>query len=386
MLTLFMAGILQPADCSADDPLMKAYEAAVRRAFRKEINEYDEARIQVSSMASAPGRDPDEAEDDAFKAAQALARHRSSSRLHRLEQFGADLGGFQPRTRAELEREWEQSLLSAVGLRAPGWDLSEDERGFEEIWHNGLVPLDVAMWAGPPCSTCAARTAHMPTSLQGQHDILDSVCFCQLNRARAIGGSVCTLVANLRDQALRNPDDQVAQDALKLCSNTVFRFLIRGDRKVHPGEPGSIVPATLFFLHDCHWLRTAAVLLIEIALRSIPSAKGDRSIPVAVAAAMNETLNRGTMLRKSRDAVGILLAIDGILQAGELLKLRRTRIKPAKSLMALRICTRSSVPIVATLRIWPSMKPRRKSRGPADLAGRLKLPSEPPRRTCAVWR
>jgi hypothetical protein len=320
VLTLFMAGVLQPENCPAADPLMQTYEAAVRQAFRTQIDRGDLALVQVLARATASDKDALTAEDQAFAEAEAAANRRVTRTRLRLERLAADLGGTQPRTRDEMKREDEQALLSAAGLRPLWFDHDEGDRDFEDIWHTGLPPIDLDIFAKPPCEACSSRTAHMPTSPQGRHDILNSACICQLNRARAIGGAICMLVANLRDAALQDPGDQFLRDAVTLCANTSFRFLLREHRKVAPWRPETIVPCTLFFLQDCRWLRAAAALLTQIALWRMPTAEGDASIPAAAARAMSQTLRRGAVLRLSENSAGMLLSIDGIVQAAELLK------------------------------------------------------------------
>jgi hypothetical protein len=241
----------------------------------------------------------------------------------RLENVGAGLGGSlggSPRTRAQVQQEEEQALLSATGLLSPKL---EDEKSLEyrKFWHNGLAPLDVEIFAQQKCEICSSRTTHFPTSPQGRRDILDSVCFCQLNRARAIGGAVCFMVANLRERAYQNPDDQYFQYAMKLISCTFFRFLLREHYKVAPRRPDSIVPCTLAFLYDCRWLRSGAALLTQLALAKMPAVEGHPSMPATVARVLTETLGRTRMLRASDDGVGMLLVSDGTIQAAEILKL-----------------------------------------------------------------
>jgi hypothetical protein len=313
MLALFMAGVLQPVACSAVDPLMSTYEAAIRHAFRKEIDEGDPVRDKFAAA------DSEESIDEASKRASKAAKRHIRSKL-RLERAAADFGGFQAQTLEELTYRYEQAVTSSAGLIPPDWVYSDDDRDFKEIWDNGYIPLDADICAQPPCGTCEARTEHMPTSRQGQHDILDSVCFCELDRARAIGGAVTFLVANLRDSALQDPDDPFLQAVMALCSNTVFRFMLREHRKLAPWRSESIVPCTLFFLHDCRWLKVGARVLTQVALWKIPSANGDATIPATVVRAMCKTIRKNHTLR-SEDGVAMLLSMDGTVKAAELLKL-----------------------------------------------------------------
>jgi hypothetical protein len=90
--------------------------------------------------------------------------------------------------------------------------------------------------------------------------------------------------------------------------------------KVDPSRPESIVPLTLFFLHDCRWLRSGAALLTQIALLHLSDANVHASIPAVVARAMSEAMRRGRLLR-SDGGVELLLALDGTVHAAELLKL-----------------------------------------------------------------
>jgi hypothetical protein len=197
----------------------------------------------------------------------------------------------------------------------------EGDRVFADIWHTGLLPLDAGIFAQPPCRICQLRAAHPPTSPQGRHEILNSANFNQLDRARAIGGATCLLVANTRDAALQKPDDQFLQKAMMLCSNTVFRFLLRDQRKVASRRPESIVPLALFFLHDCRWLRSGAALLTQIALWKMQIKNENRSAPAATARAISGTLRRGDVLQRSPGSIDMLLTIDGTVRAAELLKL-----------------------------------------------------------------
>lgn len=323
MLTLFMAGVVQPESCSTSDPLTKTYEAAIRRVFQTQIDRGDKGWNRVSALLAAGSTSRDKAEDDAFAEANRIAKRRVNRDRIRLENVGAGLGG-NPRTRAQLQRDEEQALLTATGLLPPRLELDENILEFTEFWHNGLVPIDVEIFTQLECETCSSRTTHFPTSPQGRRNILDSVCFCQLNRARAIGGAVCFMIANLRDQAQQNPDDQYLQYAMKLISCTFFRFFLREHFKVAPWCPESIVPATLAFLHDCRWLRSGAALLTQLALAKMPAVKGYPWMPAAVAHALTETLGRARMMRNPGVGVGPLLISDGVMQAAKMLKLDKS--------------------------------------------------------------
>lgn len=130
------------------------------------------------------------------------------------------------------------------------------------------------------------------------------------------------LVASIREAALNDPGDDGLHYAVALISNTVFRVILRQPPKVSPRVPDSIVPITLFFLNDCRWLRSGAVLLTQIAVSQMPSVKGDTAMPAVVMGMMVETAGRTGMLRLFRDGVGMLLTADGLTEAAKFLKLR----------------------------------------------------------------
>jgi hypothetical protein len=320
MLTMFMAGAVQPERCSAGDALGKTYEAAVRRAFRQWIDHGDKEWNRIATRLAADGEDRSEAVDNAFAQAETIARRKSSKKWVRLDNTAAGLSGTRPRTSAELKAAEEQGLLVVTGL-IPEPERDDDNRSLEEIWHTGLVPLDVNIWAQPRCTTCASRTTKVATSPEGRRDILDSASFAELNRARAIGGAVCMLVASIRDAVLNEPSDGL-RGAAALISNTVFRILLRQPLKVSPQVPDSIVPSTLFFLDDCRWLRSGAALLTQVAVNQMPSVQGDTAMPAAVVGTMVETAGRAGMLRLFRNGAGMLLAADGLTEAAKFLKLR----------------------------------------------------------------
>jgi hypothetical protein len=319
MLTMFMAGVVQPERCSADDALGKTYEAAVRRVFRQWIDHGDKEWNRIATHLAASHEDQDRAADNAFAEAEILARRRVVRQRIRLEAMTASLSGTTPRSPAEIQREEEQALLAANGF-----DEVDEEtiRSLWKTWDTGLVPLDANIWAQPRCTTCASRTTKVATSPAGRRDILDSASFAELNRARAIGGAVCMLVAGVRDAALNDPSDDGLRGAAALISNTVFRTLFRHPPKVSPQVPGSIVPCTLFFLNDCRWLRSGAALLTQVAVNQMPSVKGDTAMPAAVVSTLVETAGRAGMLRLFRGGVGMLLAADGLTEAAKFLKLR----------------------------------------------------------------
>jgi hypothetical protein len=319
MLTLFMAGIVQPDRFSADDPLGKAYEAAIRRVFRTEIHQGAKAWNRVTARL-AEGRDRDEAEDKAFAEAEAIGKLVASRRQIRLETEVTALGSSKPRTPAEIGRDAEQAVLAATGLIPPRLKRDEGDRGFQEIWHTGFLPLDATIMARPDCPVCTSKTAFYPTSPQGQQDILDSSSFTELNRARAIGGAVGMVVASVREAALKKPDDKALRGMVALIENTVFNFFLREPRLIDPRYPRSIVRCAMTFLIDCRWLRSAAALLVEDALNQSRIAVGDPAILVEVGRLFVEAAGRTAILRQFEEGVGILLVHDGLAEAVKLIK------------------------------------------------------------------
>lgn len=329
MLSLFMAGIVTPERYAADDPLGETYEAAIRRAFRREIHQGAKAWSRVAARLAAQGADQAEAEDSldrAFDEAERISKLRTARGRMRLENSVAALSGTKPRTASQLRREEQRAVLAATKLIPLDPERDEDEPSFEEIWHTGLVPLDAAIFARPDCATCMSKTKNYPTSPQGQRDILDSSSLTEINRARAIGGAVSLLVASVRDGALKNPDDKGLRGTVALIANTVFQVFLREPQLVDPRRPGSIVQCTLFFLNHCRWLRSGAALLAQDALNQMPTAGGDPSIPVAVGRAFIETAGRATILRQFKDGTGILLLHDGLAEAVKLI--RSSQIHP----------------------------------------------------------
>jgi hypothetical protein len=232
----------------------------------------------------------------------------------------AEMTGVRPRIRDELQAEEEQALLAATGLIWPERQREEGDRSFEAIWHTGLVPLDAGIFALPDCATCESKTTHYPTSPQGRREILDASSFTELNRARAIGGAVCLLIVNTRNAALRSPEDTALRGLMTLIANTAFRLHLREPAKIHPARPALIVPTTLFFLHDCRWLRSAASLLAQDAVNRMPTVGGDLSILATVSHVFTETVPRALILRLSQDGVGMLLLADGLTEAVKLIQ------------------------------------------------------------------
>jgi hypothetical protein len=316
VLALFMAGFLQPQNTSYANELAATHIASVRRALSKWINSGDRDRDRISRIVDRGTSDPEKALDDAFAEAETISKRRTSKAKVTFDRIGAELGGGRPRTRGEMKAEEEQAYLNAAELRPPNLEHHSNERLFAEIWDTNSIPFDAHIFR-EECTICASRTERMASSRAGQQEILRAACFCEINRARAIGGAVSMLVAGVRDVALSNPDDPFARAAVQLISNTVFRFLVRDPRKVSPDQPVSIASCTLFFLHDCRWQRSGAATLLQLALWKIDSA-GSVSGVAKAARAMDDVLDRASLLR-SADGVGMLLALDGILQSEELL-------------------------------------------------------------------
>ena len=122
------------------------------------------------------------------------------------------------------------------------------------------------------------------------------------------------LVPRILAGAASEPENPVFQAAIQLCSNTVFRNLLREPAFVRPAQPETIVPCTLFYLHDCRWLTAGAALLIEFSFLWNPAVKDDLALLRAVMQHINDSVPRGRMLR-SGSTPGTLLAGDGVLHA-----------------------------------------------------------------------
>ncbi|MBT2449179.1 hypothetical protein J7F03_19185 [Streptomyces sp. ISL-43] len=298
--------------------LTTTHIASVRRVLNKWIDSGERDRDRISRFTD-DGDHSEAALDGAYAEAEKVSKRRTSKAKITFDRIGAELSGTTARTREEIKTAEEQAYLSAAQLRPPLWDRNEDERSFAEIWDTGLVPLDASIFRSE-CRVCTSRTKHMAGSLVGQREILESACFCEINRARAIGGAMSMLVAGVRDAALADPGDSFAQAAVQLISNTVFRFLLRDIRKVSPDQPASIASCALFFLHNCGWLKSGAATLMQLAIWKMESAE-DTSDVVKVARAMDEVLHRPSLLR-SAGGIGMLLTLDGTLESDELLRRR----------------------------------------------------------------
>jgi hypothetical protein len=321
ILALFMAGVLQPTDCPATDALMQTYEAAVCRAFRREIINEAAQVEEVACLANSSENSVEEAEDAAFARAEELAkRHVTNSALH-LERLVASLEEGSPRTRAEKERDDQYVLLKAAGISVPDPERSDDQRSWAESWTVNRPQLDAAIFASH-CDVCADRTVHQRTSVEGQLEILESACFCQLNRARAIGGSAFFQLADIRDMAVGEPVSHDIELAFSICASTAFQFALRNHRIVTPWQPQSIVMPTLFMTADCRWQLAGAALLLALGRIKSPHADKDPLGHVKMASAMAMDSDRAAMLRKDAVAMGLLLCTDGILSSAELLQLR----------------------------------------------------------------
>ncbi|MGW2732341.1 hypothetical protein [Streptomyces sp. NPDC001494] len=331
VLGMFLAGVVRPASCGSSDEPYATYEKALRRAFRTEIDMADSDVNHIAALAKGAlpeslicdGPAPEEATeaglDRAFAAAESAAAQRVTRRRGRLDRAAAAWGGLTGRTREQMLREEEQSLLAAAELVAPEWQHAPEESAAPPFPLDAGRPLDAGIFtATRDTCDCRSLTTHMPTSRAGRHDILDAVCFCQLDRARAVGGAVCSMVTTLRDAALAAPDDPFLQAAMALCSRTVFRLLLRHGPQLSLQRPVSIVPLTLFFLQDCRWLRSGAALLMQFALWRMPAAEGDTARIAAVFRALDEELPRPRTLR-SQGGTGLLLSLDGILHSARLL-------------------------------------------------------------------
>lgn len=318
LLTLFMGGVVQPGQCPAGDLLRETYETAIRRAFRKEIQQRDKALNRVTAHLAASYKDRTQAKDNAFKEAQALARRRAD-KARTLETTGASLSGTAPRTPEELQSEGGQALLAAA-RQIPDLEPDDVYQRFGEIWFKDLAPMDAGIWAQPDCPVCDSRTANFATSPDGRRDILRSASFAELNRARAIGGAVCMMIAHIREAFLRSPDDTALRHDVALCSNTAFRVFLREPLMIDLRSPGSIVPCTLFFLSDCRWISSGAALLTQVAVNHMPSGGRDTALPAAAADALVEIAGRSGILRLFENGAAMLLMADGLTESAKVVK------------------------------------------------------------------
>lgn len=331
ILGMFLAGAVRPSSCASADEPYATYEKALRAAFRTVIDTADPdvnhiAALAEGALPECPFPDgPASKEaveaglDRAFAAAESAAAQRVTRRRGRLDRAAAAWGGLTRLSREQMLRGEEQSLLAAAELIAPQWENAPEESAGSPFPADAGRPLDAGIFtAAHDACGCRSLTTHMPTSRAGRHDILDAVCFCQLDRARAVGGAVCSVVTTLRDAALAAPDDPFPQAAMALCSRTVFRSLLRYGPQLSLQRAESIVPLTLFFLQDCRWLRSGAALLMQLALWRIPAAEGDTARVAAVFRALDEELPRPSTLR-SQGGTGLLLSLDGILHSAKLL-------------------------------------------------------------------
>lgn len=315
VLALFMAGLLQPRNIPCVNELTATHIASVRRALNKWIDSGDRDRDRISRRAS-DGNYTESALDEAYSEAEKVSNRRTSKAKVAFDRIGAELSGTAPSTRGEIKTAEEKAYLSAAQLRPSLWG-DDDEGERANIWDTGLTPLDASIFRNE-CQICASRTKHFAGSLIGQREILRSACFCEINRARAIGGSISMLVASVRDAAHADPGDSFARAAVQLIANTAFRFLLRDIANISPDRPTSVAACTLFFLHDCRLLKSAAATLMQLAIWKIESAK-DTSVVVSAARAMDEVLHKPSLLR-SADGIGVLLALDGTLESDELLR------------------------------------------------------------------
>ncbi|MFD6417027.1 hypothetical protein [Streptomyces sp. NPDC060194] len=219
-------------------------------------------------------------------------------------------------TRDEIKTGVERALLSAAEVPEFDYSVDDDGRTFGEVWAVNSAPADARIFS-EKCSVCASRTTHMAGSKNGQREILAATCFCEMNRARAIGGAASMLVDGVRATALADPDDPFSRRAVELVSSTVFKLLLRDPRKVSSEKPASIAACTLFFLHDCSWQRSGASLILRLALLKMDLAD-DVAGAARIFRAMDEEINRASLLR-SPGGIDLLLTMDGVLQSVELL-------------------------------------------------------------------
>jgi hypothetical protein len=329
-LSLFIAGILKPDRQEAGDPLFETYEAAVRRAFRWQIDRSDKDLRRIREAVTEPSEQDPDGLDAAYSAAAAAVGHephdgaaeetveaaaarRGYGGALRAERQAARLAGWKPPTLDDVQTRMEQALLAA----ALG-DVASVERAPSYRMAPGRVPVDAAIFARG-CS-CAPRTEHFASTPEGLLEILDTASFAELDLARAIGGSVTMLAPAIRNGVLANPADEKLQAAAWLYSNTFFRGFFSSFPMFRPEQPETIVKTTLLFLYNCQWLRSGAALLATLASKWVGTASvEERNALPAITTAFAETVPRSRWLRSGMGLRPVLQA-DGTAKALNLLK------------------------------------------------------------------
>lgn len=325
-LALFTSGAFQPEDPDSTGEVFRAYEAAIRRAFRWQIDRgnADLRKIRAAVIPSANGDDPNEADafDDGLTDAYAEAAgsiNKASLRGHlRAARLGAQLVGTQPPRADELHERLEQALLvAALGQQAGTEPILDPMRHFRPAdWSGEPPPLDALIF-GRRC-ICDPRTSHMASTPEGLHDILRTATFAELNMARAIGGAVTMLAPTIREATWADPADENLKASARLYSSTFFRSFLRAPARVYPERrPETIVTCTLLFLYKCDWLRSGAALLAALARQWMSAAGVARLLP-ATSQAFAQTVPRAEWIRTG--LIRPLLQADGTALAVKLLE------------------------------------------------------------------
>ncbi len=159
---------------------------------------------------------------------------------------------------------------------------------------------------------------------------------------------------------MKDADDKLSHDILKLCSVTVFRFMMTQPRSIDWRRSERIVFPTLFFLHDCGWIHSAASLLAQVASWQITAAGGDISVIASVLEDLSESIDRAAILRSDPNAIEMMLLMDGTLSAVRLLQTRQRHHRRERSRLGVASARRTShrtLQVVANLsyRLSPSI-------------------------------
>jgi hypothetical protein len=326
VLTLFMAGALQPQTDGVAETLVRTYENAVRRAFRWQIDQGNVGLRKIRGAVVAPlqqASDPfeddpfDDGLTDAYDVAEALVTDESWRRWRvRPAREAAKLTGASPPTADELRQGSEQALLvAALGAQATADTILDPMIHASESGRTiGSVPMDAKIFLRQ--CPCVPRTTHFASTPEGMHELLQTATLAELNNARAIGGTVAMLAPAVRAAARSNSVDERMDATAWLYSNTFFRGLLGSPPLVDPRRPESIVTCTLLFLHSCAWLRSAAALLATIDKRWMPDAD-KTGVLSAITCELARAAPRANHIRHGQ--VGPLLQMDGTATALRLL-------------------------------------------------------------------
>jgi hypothetical protein len=325
-LALFTSGAFQPEDPHSASEVFCAYEAAVRRAFRWQIDRgnTDLRKIRAAVIPPANGDDPSEADafddglTDAYAEAAASIDKASLKEHLKAARRGAQLAGTETPSADEVHERLEQALLvAALGQQA------ETEQALEPMRHNRPtnwsaepLPIDAPIF-GRRC-ICDLRTSHMASTPEGLHDILRTATFAELNMARAIGGAVTMIAPAIREAAWADSADENLKASARLYSSTFFRRFLNAPARVDPERrPETIVTCTLLFLYDCNWLRSGAALLAALARQWMSAADSAPFLPAAIQV-FAQTVPRAEWVRNG--LIRPLLQADGTALAVKLLE------------------------------------------------------------------